>query len=62
MTFENQVKEAKRQKLENKIVRDVIIILLGIAFLVASFMLNNKSDKKKNNKVTTKKIIEKTNK
>ena len=40
MKFEEQVKEAKRKKLESKIVRDVIFILIGITLLIISIIIN----------------------
>lgn len=55
MTFEKQVKEAKKKELENRIIRDAIFIILGIAFLVLSFLSAYK-DKKDNDKTDDKKI------
>ena len=48
MTFEKQVKEAKRKKLESRMTRDIVFILLGIIFLVISFIMAYKTDKKEN--------------
>ena len=42
MKFEEQVKEAKRKKLESKIVRDVIFILIGTTLLVISIIINHR--------------------
>lgn len=53
MTFDKQVEEAKRKKLESRIIRDMVFIILGIIFLALSFLTaykdknNNKSDNKK---------------
>ena len=46
MTFEKQVEEAKRKKLEGRMTRDIIFILLGIIFLIISFVISYKNDKK----------------
>lgn len=52
MTFDKQVEEAKKRKLESRIIRDMIFIILGIIFLALSFLAaykdknNNKSDNK----------------
>lgn len=57
MTFEKQVKEAKSKRLENRIMRDVIFILLGITFLIISVVMAYKDSNKKNTnikKTTTK--------
>lgn len=51
MTFDKQVKEAKRKKLENRIIRDIVFIILGISFLVISFITAYSKDKKQNNNV-----------
>lgn len=55
MTFEKQVKEAKKKQLENRIIRDAIFIILGIAFLVISFLSAYK-DKNNNDKKGDKKV------
>ncbi len=50
MTFEKQLKDAKKKKLENRIIRDVVFIILGITFLIISFMsAYNKNNEKENN-------------
>ena len=57
MTFEKQVKEAKSKRLENRIIRDVIFILLGITFFIISVVMAYKNSNKNNtntNKTTTK--------
>ena len=54
MTFENQVKKAKEEKLKNRITRDLIFIVLGIVFLTISIFSAIK-DKENNNKINKKK-------
>ena len=56
MTFDEQVKKAKGQKLENRIVRDVVFILLGLIFFIVSIVMAYNDSKKdtKKNKTTTK--------
>lgn len=57
MTFEKQVKTAKEKQLQNRIVRDIIFLMLGITFLTFSIFSAIKENKKDNtNKasVTTK--------
>ena len=39
MTFDKQVKEAKKKKLENNITRDILLILAGIIFLVITIYI-----------------------
>ena len=53
MTFEKQLKDAKKKKLENRIIRDVVFIILGITFLIISFMsaYNKNNEKENNNKI-----------
>lgn len=52
MTFDKQVEEAKKRKLESRIIRDMTFIILGIIFLALSFLAaykdknNNKTEKK----------------
>lgn len=55
MTFDKQVEIAKEKKLENRIIRDTIFIILGIIFLLISIFsaVNNKKDENKNNQKTT---------
>lgn len=49
MTFEKQLKDAKKKKLENRIIRDVVFIILGITFLIISFIsAYNKNNEKEN--------------
>lgn len=59
MTFDKQVKEAKAKQLQNRIVRDTVFILLGIIFLVISFISSyknsTKEESKSNNSVTEEK-------
>lgn len=45
MTFEKQVKEAKNKQLENRLFRDIIFIILGITFLIISFVSAYKNNK-----------------
>ena len=49
MTFEKQLKDAKKKKLENRIIRDVVFIILGITFLIISFVsaYNKNNEKRK---------------
>ena len=50
MTFEKQLKKKKKKKLENRIIRDVVFIILGITFLIISFVsAYNKNNEKENN-------------
>ena len=55
MTFDKQVELAKQKKLENRIMRDVIFLILGIIFLLISVFsaLSDKKEEAKNNKKTT---------
>ena len=55
MTFDKQVEIAKQKKLESRITRDAIFIILGIIFLLISIFsaVNNKKDENKNNQKTT---------
>lgn len=64
MTFENQVKKAKEEKLKNRITRDLIFIVLGIVFLTISIFsaIKDKENNKEDVKKTTKKIITSINK
>lgn len=39
MTFDKQVEEAKKKKLESRILRDLVFIILGVIFLVISFIV-----------------------
>ena len=49
MTFEKQLKDAIKKKLENRIIRDVVFIILGITFLIISFVsAYNKNNEKEN--------------
>lgn len=58
MTFEEQVKRAKEEKIKYRIYRDIAFIILGIIFLSMSFIIgfsNNKETKVNNsNNVTVK--------
>ena len=61
MKFDEQVKEAKSQRYENKIIRDVILIVLGILFLIITFITSYNNDKNDvNNKVTINQGTKKT--
>ena len=59
MKFEQQVKEAKAKKLEYRILRDAIFIILGIVFLIISIFSayakkqDNFSENSKEKKVIT---------
>ena len=55
MTFDKQVEIAKEKKLESRIIKDAIFIILGIIFLLISIFsaVNNKKDENKNNQKTT---------
>ena len=52
MTFDKQVKEAKIKKLESRIVRDLIFLILGVIFLLLSIFssIKNKDNKIHENK------------
>lgn len=39
MTFDKQVEEAKKKKLESRILRDLAFIILGVIFLIISFIV-----------------------
>lgn len=39
MTFDKQVEEAKKKKLESRILRDLAFIILGFIFLIISFIV-----------------------
>ncbi len=54
-TFEEQVKEAKAERLQYRIVRDAVFIVLGIFFLILSIFSAQKDKEKeiKKNKTTT---------
>jgi len=62
--FEDQVKEAKAQKLQYRIVRDVIFIILGVVFLILSILTAQKDKDKEvkdnKNKTTITTTIKKT--
>lgn len=56
MTFDNQVKKAKEEKLKMRITRDIVFIVLGIIFLALSFVFsikNNNNKENEKNKTTT---------
>lgn len=64
MKFEDQVKEAKIQKLQYRIIRDVTFVALGIVFLIISILIevkkeNSKKDNIKNNNTTITTTIKK---
>lgn len=46
MTFDKQVEEAKKKKLQSRILRDLVFIILGIIFLAISIVVAviNKDD------------------
>lgn len=54
MKFEKQVKEAKKKQLENRIIRDVTFIVLGIVFLTVSIIMAISDGKKKASEENTK--------
>ena len=51
--FEEQVKEAKRKRLESRIVRDIIFIILGLFFLILSIFSAQKEKNKETQKSKT---------
>lgn len=56
MTFDNQVKKAKEEKLKMRITRDIVFIVLGIVFLALSFVFsikNKNNNENEKNKTTT---------
>ena len=59
MTFDKQVKEAKRKQLENRIVKDIIFLILGAIFLILSIFSAAK-DKKEETKIKEKENIKTT--
>ena len=55
MTFDNQVKKAKEEKLKMRSTRDIVFIVLGIVFLALSFVFSIKkisSNENEKNKTT----------
>ena len=52
MTFKDQLKEAKRKELENRLIRDITFIVLGVIFLIISILCAYNKDKE-NNKRTS---------
>ncbi len=63
MTFDKQLKEAKAKQLENRIIRDVVFLMLGLVFLGISIAFAIKDEKEKeelkNKKITTTNVINK---
>lgn len=55
MTFNDQIKEAKKKQLENRMLRDIVFLILGITFLLISIIMAVKDNNKKedNNKIST---------
>lgn len=56
MTFDNQFKKAKEEKLKMRITRDIVFIVLGIVFLALSFVFsikNKNNNENEKNKTTT---------
>ena len=63
MNFDKQVKLAKDKKLQNRITRDIVFLILGLFFLTISIISTiNKKNDEKNIKYETKKITTKVNK
>ena len=56
MTFDKQVEKAKEEKLKNRIIRDVVFIVLGITFLLISILMAYNDSKKEDNKSNNKKV------
>lgn len=56
MTFDKQVEKAKEEKLKNRIIRDVVFIVLGITFLLISILMAYNDSKKEDNKSNDKKV------
>ena len=54
-TFDEQLKDAKAEQLQRRIVRDAVFIVLGIFFLILSIFSAQKEKQKeiKKNKTTT---------
>ena len=52
MTFDKQVEKAKEEKLKNRIIRDVVFVILGITFLVISIICSYNKEKNNTNKNT----------
>lgn len=54
-TFDEQLKDAKAEQLQRRIVRDAVFIVLGIFFLILSIFSAQKDKQKeiKKNKTTT---------
>lgn len=55
MTFNKQVERAKEEKLKNRIIRDIVFIVLGITFLSISIIMAYSDSKKENTKNNDKK-------
>ena len=51
MKFEDQVKEAKIQKLQYRIIRDVTFVALGIVFLIISILIEVKKENSQKNNI-----------
>ena len=63
MNFDKQVKLAKDKKLQNRITRDIVFLILGLFFLTISIISTiNKKNDEKNIKYETTKITTKVNK
>lgn len=54
MTFDKQVKEAKKKKLKYRITRDIIFVVLGIIFLAISILSAYKDNKDKSDETNAK--------
>ena len=52
MKFDKQVEKAKEEKLKNRIIRDVVFVILGITFLVISIICSYNKEKNNTNENT----------
>lgn len=62
MTFDKQVKEAKKNQLMSRITRDIVFMVLGIIFLAISIFLSYKDSKNNESNNVNKTTVKETTK